>query len=65
MERLSNNTLTPESFLESMNDGLYATDTDRKIIYWSPSAERITGWEAKDILGLRCSDDVLAHMDKD
>lgn len=64
MKKLSNN-LTPESLLESMNDGVYATDTDRQIVYWSPSAERITGWQAKDILGLRCSDGVLSHVDKD
>ena len=33
-----------KALLEAMNDGLYATDCDRRIVYWSPSAERITGW---------------------
>jgi len=57
--------LTREVILESINDGVYATDRERKIIYWSRSAERITGWKADDILGRRCSDDVLCHEDKD
>jgi PAS domain S-box-containing protein len=57
--------LNPESYLKSLNDGVYAVDTDRRIIYWGPAAERITGWHAKDIMGKRCSDDVLSHVDKD
>ena len=57
--------LNPEAFLESLNDGVYAVDTDRRIVYWGPSAERITGWRAADIMGKRCSDDVLNHLDKD
>ena len=57
--------LNPESYLKSLNDGVYAVDTERRIIYWGPSAERITGWRAQDIMGRRCSDDVLAHVDKD
>ncbi|MHC4435198.1 MAG: PAS domain-containing protein, partial [Planctomycetota bacterium] len=51
--------------MRSLSDGVYAVDTDRRIVYWGPSAERITGWCAKDIMGKRCSDDVLAHVDKD
>ena len=54
-----------EAFLYSLNDGVYAVDTERRIVYWGPSAERITGWRAKDIMGKRCSDDVLCHVDKD
>ena len=58
-------TLNPELFLKSLNDGVYAVDTDRRIVYWGPSAERITGWREVDIIGKRCSDDVLNHVDKD
>jgi PAS domain S-box-containing protein len=65
MKKLDNSRIGAENLLSSLNDGLYATDTDRRIIYWSPSAERITGWQAEDILGKRCADDVLAHVDKD
>ena len=62
---LAEDMLNPKALLESLNDGVYAVDTDRKIIYWGPSAERITGWRSEDILGKRCSDGVLCHVDKD
>jgi phosphoserine phosphatase RsbU/P len=57
--------LGPESILASVNDGVYATDRERRIVYWSRSAERITGWRARDVMGKSCSDDILCHEDKD
>jgi len=51
--------------LDSLNDGLYVCDTERRIVYWSKSAERITGWTAEDVVGHRCMDDILCHVDKD
>lgn len=51
--------------LDSLNDGLYVCDTDRRIVYWSKSAERITGWSAEDVVGRRCMDNTLSHVDKD
>ncbi len=54
-----------ETIIDSLNDGLYVTDMDRRILYWSKSAERITGWTAEDVVGTRCHDDVLNHLDKD
>jgi PAS domain S-box-containing protein len=57
--------LDHEALLASLNDGVYAVDTRRRITYWSPSAERITGWRAEEILGKHCAANVLAHVDKD
>jgi len=54
-----------ERILDSLNDGVYVTDRERRIVYWSPAAERITGWPADEILGKRCCDNVLSHIDKD
>lgn len=51
--------------LDSLHDGLYVCDTDRRIIYWSKSAERITGWRSEEVLGHRCADDILCHVDQD
>ena len=51
--------------LDSLSDGVYVCDRDRKIVYWSKSAERITGWTSQDVVGRRCLDDVLCHIDKD
>ena len=55
----------PRAVLDSLRDGVYVTDRDRRIVYWGRSAERITAWQADDVLGKRCSDDVLCHIDKD
>lgn len=51
--------------LDSLHDGLYVCDTDRRIVYWSKSAERITGWRSEEVLGHRCADDILCHIDQD
>lgn len=57
----------PDAFrvLESVNDGIYITDVERRLCYWNPAAERITGWRAEDIIGRTCYDDILCHQDKD
>lgn len=51
--------------LDSLNDGLYVCDVDRRIVYWSKSAERITGWRSEDVVGRKCSDGILCHIDQD
>lgn len=51
--------------LDSLGDGLYVTDLERKITYWNKAAERITGWTRGDIVGRNCFDDILCHVDKD
>ena len=62
----SQDLLTASSvILDSLSDGVYVCDTDRRIVYWSKAAERITGWTSEDVVGLRCLDDVLCHIDKD
>lgn len=53
------------SLLDSLNDGLYVCDTERRIVYWSKSAERITGWRSQEVIGRKCSDNLLCHTDKD
>jgi phosphoserine phosphatase RsbU/P len=57
--------LNPEAVLDAMSEGVYVTDTDRRIIYWGKSAERITGWPADEVIGRQCHDGVLCHIDKD
>jgi sigma-B regulation protein RsbU (phosphoserine phosphatase) len=54
-----------QTVMDAMSDGVYVCDLDRRILYWSKSAERITGWPAEEILGRRCLDGVLCHVDKD
>ena len=61
----SSNGPDPRLVLDSLNDGVYVVDRDRTILYWGKSAERITGWKGSDVLGKRCHDDILCHIDKD
>lgn len=47
----------------SISEGVYATDKDRRIIFWSPSAEKLTGWKAEEVVGHHCRDNILCHVD--
>ena len=49
--------------LLSVNDGVYMTDRERRIVFWNPACERITGYPAGDVLGKKCSDNILSHVD--
>lgn len=53
------------TIVDSLSDGLYVCDLERRITYWSKSAERITGWSARDVIGRQCFDNILCHIDKD
>lgn len=48
---------------DTLHDGLYATDRDRRIVYWNRAAERITGFTAAEVMGRCCADNVLMHVD--
>jgi PAS domain S-box-containing protein len=54
-----------KAIVDSLSDGIYVCDLDRRITYWSKSAERITGWTAEDVVGRQCFDNILCHIDKD
>lgn len=54
-----------KAILDSLNDGVYVCDLERRIVYWNRAAERITGWHSDEILGRRCLDNFLCHEDKD
>jgi len=48
-----------ESFVEILNripDGLFTFDKDWRINYFNPAAEKITGFYAKDAVGMYCDD---------
>lgn len=50
--------------IDGLYDGLYFVDRDRVIRYWNKSAERITGFTAAEVIGKRCSDNILTHVDE-
>jgi sigma-B regulation protein RsbU (phosphoserine phosphatase) len=58
-------TVDIKAVMNSLSAGVYVCDLDRTITYWSESAERITGWNAEDVVGRQCFDNILCHVDKD
>jgi phosphoserine phosphatase RsbU/P len=65
LQDLAHNPILSNLVLDSVNAGVYVTDLERRIIYWNDAARRITGWQADNILGKCCHDQVLCHVDKD
>ncbi|MEW5772493.1 MAG: GGDEF domain-containing protein [Thermodesulfobacteriota bacterium] len=51
--------------LDSMADGVYFVDLDRRVTYWNKAAERISGYSAQEVAGKRCADNILRHVDAD
>jgi diguanylate cyclase (GGDEF)-like protein/PAS domain S-box-containing protein len=52
-----------KSLVDHLADGVYYVDRHRRIQYWNHGAERITGYAADDVVGRRCADNILAHVD--
>jgi diguanylate cyclase (GGDEF)-like protein/PAS domain S-box-containing protein len=51
--------------LDHLYDGVYFVDERRVITYWNKGAERISGYLAESVVGRRCADGVLQHVDED
>lgn len=54
-----------KSVLDNLFDGVYFVDPERKITYWNNGAEQISGFSAPEVLGKRCSEQLLMHVDED
>ncbi|MEW6489692.1 MAG: sensor domain-containing diguanylate cyclase, partial [Thermodesulfobacteriota bacterium] len=50
--------------VENLFDGVYFVDLERRITYWNRGAERITGYRAEEVIGSRCADNLLVHVDE-
>lgn len=53
-----------ESILESLFDGVYYVDKEKRITFWNKAAERITGFTKSEVIGHRCADNILRHIDE-
>ncbi|BCA81080.1 sensor domain-containing diguanylate cyclase [Desulfuromonas sp. AOP6] len=53
-----------QSIFDHLYDGVYFVDHDRRITYWNPAAELITGFTAAEVVGKHCSDNILMHVDE-
>lgn len=52
------------TLLESMPNGVYLVDRERRILLWNEGAERISGYLRQEVVGHRCQDDLLVHCDQ-
>ena len=51
--------------LDTLKDGVYFADKNRKVTYWNKAAEAITGYKSAEILGKFCGDNILVHIDEE
>jgi diguanylate cyclase (GGDEF)-like protein/PAS domain S-box-containing protein len=51
------------AMVDSLHDGAYFVDRQRRIIYWNRSAEELTGYLSEEVVGRTCDDDFLMHVE--
>ena len=49
--------------LDYLADGVYFTDTERRIAFWNKGAEALSGFSRQEVIGHRCMDNLLMHVD--
>ncbi|QRN86187.1 sensor domain-containing diguanylate cyclase [Clostridia bacterium] len=54
-----------QKLLNKIDDGIYFVTTDRTISFWNKAAERITGYMSDEVVGSKCYDNILNHIDKE
>lgn len=60
-----NNEQLYRHIINNLTDGVYFVDTERTITFWNAAAETITGYTADEIVGKRCQDNILNHIDEE
>lgn len=53
-----------QTLLNSVTDGIYFVDANRRITYWNKAAERLSGYTASEVMGKTCSKNLLRHEDE-
>jgi diguanylate cyclase (GGDEF)-like protein/PAS domain S-box-containing protein len=56
--------LSQKEVLENLNDGVYLVDRNRQIVFWNRSAEELTGFQGKEVVGSFCYNNILRHVDE-
>ncbi len=51
------------NIIDAANEGIYVTDRERRFILWNRAAEKIAGYKKNEIIGRRCQDNILNHVD--
>ena len=53
-----------QALLENVREAVYVVDCDRRITYWNPAAEQLTGFSAAEVVGHHCRDGILNHVNE-
>ncbi len=53
-----------KTMLSFLKEGAYIVDASRKILYFNPIAETISGYQAEEVEGSYCHDNILNHVDE-
>jgi diguanylate cyclase (GGDEF)-like protein/PAS domain S-box-containing protein len=53
-----------ETLFNSLDNGVYFLDREKRIVFWNKGAELISGYAAPEVLGKYCSDKLLVHVDE-
>ena len=51
--------------INNLSDGVYFVDPERRITFWNKAAEEISGYTAEEIVGKKCNDNLLSHIDSE
>ena len=53
------------NIINNLRDGVYFVDSSRQISFWNKAAETITGYSAEEMIGRKCQDSKLNHIDEE
>ena len=54
-----------KGIVDSLYDGVYFVDRGRKVTYWNSAAEKISGYKSPEVIGKRCVNGILMHVNRD
>ena len=53
-----------KELLDNLDEGVYFVDRDRQITFWNKGAQGISGYTSDEVVGKRCKDSILVHVDE-
>jgi len=67
VETSSSSNVAPiqQQLCDNLFDGVYFVDNDRRITYWNHGAEELTGYLSEEVVGRKCFDNILGHVNDD
>ncbi len=51
--------------LDNLLEAVYVTDLDQRIVYWNKTAENLTGFAKEEVLGRKCSENIISPVDRE